>query len=236
MLFGIPFFVRSTIQMSNCYICHNILNKANTSKEHIISNACGGRLKSYKLLCKACNEKMGADFDSELAKQINPLAVLHNIKRDRKKSATVNRKFDGEPIDSNAVNKSIAKSAIGFFIMKRGDKKFIHHLIPFLLNKEKLDVVEPHLPDESFYHYEPGEVSHFIKLVGHPSERILYCYIGLFNTNGFIVRLNDQYDGPSINKTYIYDLLQSTELKKAILINYTRSQLFSFFPSPSLGI
>src|SRR5882757_760650 len=104
--------------MSNCYLCNNILNKKNTSKEHILSNACGGRLKSYKLLCRVCNEKMGADFDSELAKQFDHLAVLHQIKRDRKKIASPGEKTDNEPIDSNAVNKSIAKSAISFFIMK----------------------------------------------------------------------------------------------------------------------
>jgi len=216
--------------MSNCYICYSVLNKRTSSKEHIISNACGGRLKSFRLLCRACNEKMGAGFDAELAKQTSHVVALLDIKRDRKRT---HPEMDAEkgPIDGDAINKSIAKSAINFFIMKGGDKKFIQHLIPFFLNQEKLDGVEFHFPDESFYRYEPEEVSHIIKLVGHPTERILYCYIELFNTNNFIVRLNDHYDGPAINKTYIYDVLQSKELKKEFPVNYTRSELFSFFPN-----
>ncbi len=221
--------------MSNCYLCNNILNKKNTSKEHILSNACGGRLKSYKLLCKTCNEKMGADFDSELARQISHFSVSPDIKRDRKRSLAVRekqaviREMHVEPIDRNAVHKSIAKSAISFFILKKGDRKFIQHLIPFLSNTETLDAVEPHLPDKLSYKYDPEELSHIIKLVGRPSDKILYCYIGLFNTSGFIVRLNDDYDGPSIDKTYIYDVLQSIELKKEFTLDYTRDRLFSFF-------
>jgi len=207
------------LKMSNCYICLTILNKRTSSKEHIISNACGGRLKSFKLLCKTCNEKMGAGIDAELAKKIVPL---------RGRGAAADYEI-------TAAHKSIAKSAINFFLMKGGERKFIQHLIPFLLNMEKFEAVESHSPDKSFCSHEPEEVSHIIKLVGNPSERILYCYIGLFNTDGYIVRLNDQYDGPLINKTYIYDVLQSKELKKEILINYTRNELFSFF-SPAKDI
>ncbi|MES1159570.1 MAG: HNH endonuclease [Bacteroidota bacterium] len=200
--------------MSSCYICLTILNKRTSSKEHILSNACGGRLISFKLLCKTCNEKMGAGIDAELAKKIAPLRG----------------KMEAADFELTAVHKSIAKSAIDFFLMKRGERRYIQHLIPFLLNKQEMQAVAPHFPDKSFYNCEPGEISHRIKLVGNPSEGILYCYIGLFNTDGYLVRLNDHYDGPSIDKTYLYNLPQSKELKKEMAINYTRNELFSFFP------
>lgn len=214
--------------MSACYICGDVLNRRNSSQEHILINACGGRLKSFRLLCKDCNERTGADFDSELARQISPLAERFGIKRDRKKLVLSRYKIDG-PIDDNAVNKSIAKSAVSFFIMKRGDRKFIHHLIPFFLNKEKLDIVARHIPGISSYSDAPEEVSHIIKLVGCPSEKILYSYIGLFTTQGYLVRLNDHYDGPSMDRTYIYDVIQSQELEKEFDVSYSRSELFSFF-------
>ena len=201
------------LEMSNCYVCLTILNKHTSSKEHILSNACGGRLIAYKLLCKTCNEKMGAGIDAELAKR----------------TASLRGKVEATDYKITAVHKSIAKSAISFFLMKRGERKFIQHLIPFLLNNEKLETVVSHLPDKSLYSHQPDEVSHIIQLIGNPSEGILYCYIGLFNTDGYLVRLNDQYDGPVINKTYIYDVLQAGELKKEVLINYTRDKLFSLF-------
>lgn len=215
--------------MSACYICGDVLNRRTSSKEHILINACGGRLKSFRLLCKVCNERTGADFDLELARQISPLAERFDIKRDRKKLVLARDKIDG-PIDDNAANKSIVKTAISFFIMKGGDRKFIHHLIPFFLNKEKLDIVARHIPGISSYSDTPEEVSHIIKLVGCPSEKILYCYIGLFARQGYIVRLNDHYGGPSMDETYIYDVLQSREIKREFDINYSRGELFSFFP------
>lgn len=66
-----------------CYKCEIILAENNFSIEHVILNACGGKLKSKNLLCKDCNSKFGVKFDKELAKSVNPLANLLRIKRDR---------------------------------------------------------------------------------------------------------------------------------------------------------
>lgn len=67
----------------NCYKCEIQLTKENYSIEHVILNACGGRLKSNHLLCKKCNSNFGDSFDKELAETIAPLANLLRIKRDR---------------------------------------------------------------------------------------------------------------------------------------------------------
>ena len=43
-----------------CYICDEELTDTNNSDEHIILNAIGGHLHSNKLLCKRCNNTLGA--------------------------------------------------------------------------------------------------------------------------------------------------------------------------------
>lgn len=68
--------------MVTCYICEEEISQINESKEHIIPNAIGGRLKSKKLLCKECNNSFGDDYDASLVKQIN-LTTLLNIRRER---------------------------------------------------------------------------------------------------------------------------------------------------------
>lgn len=69
----------------NCYVCDVELIKENETEEHIILNAIGGKLKSKKLICKVCNSNFGGRIDDSLAKQLNPIANLLNIKRERGK-------------------------------------------------------------------------------------------------------------------------------------------------------
>ena len=66
-----------------CYCCDAVITDKNKSVEHIILNACGGRLKSDKLLCKECNSFFGTSFDSHLAKSTNALANLLMINREK---------------------------------------------------------------------------------------------------------------------------------------------------------
>ncbi|PKV52560.1 HNH endonuclease [Aquimarina sp. MAR_2010_214] len=73
-----------------CYKCEVELTKENFSTEHVILNACGGKLKSDSLLCKKCNSSFGDSFDKELAKTITPLANLLRIKRDRGNPPKIN--------------------------------------------------------------------------------------------------------------------------------------------------
>lgn len=68
--------------MNTCYMCPVELTEENSSKEHIILNAMGGRLKPKDLLCKTCNSKIGHDADSELAKQFEFLSAYLQVKRD----------------------------------------------------------------------------------------------------------------------------------------------------------
>ena len=66
-----------------CFICDELLTDENSSLEHVILNACGGKLKSTKLLCKGCNSKIGSKADSELSEQLNFFSTYVNVDRDR---------------------------------------------------------------------------------------------------------------------------------------------------------
>ncbi len=68
--------------MTKCYICEQEIISGNTYDEHIVLNSIGGKLHSKDLICRKCSPQFDA-IDSYLSKQLNPLANMLNIKRDR---------------------------------------------------------------------------------------------------------------------------------------------------------
>lgn len=68
--------------MVKCYVCEHELTSTNKYKEHIILNSIGGRLHSPNLICSKCSPLFD-EIDSCLSKQLNPIANMLNIKRDR---------------------------------------------------------------------------------------------------------------------------------------------------------
>src|SRR5699024_8821486 len=81
-----------------CYGCDEEITKENETEEHIILNAIGGKLKSKKILCKSCNSNFGSEIDESLAKQLNPIANLLDIKRDRGKPQNVKGPYNNKDI------------------------------------------------------------------------------------------------------------------------------------------
>ncbi|MCT3672560.1 HNH endonuclease [Elizabethkingia meningoseptica] len=71
--------------MNICYSCKTTLDAEKQSLEHIIPNSLGGRLKSKKLLCIECNNKLGEEIDAELGRQLNPFMNLFMLDRERGK-------------------------------------------------------------------------------------------------------------------------------------------------------
>jgi len=69
-----------------CFSCGEQILSNNQSNEHIIPNSIGGKKKVQNFICKTCNEKLGETWDAILAKQLNPLALLLGIKRERGES------------------------------------------------------------------------------------------------------------------------------------------------------
>jgi len=68
---------------SKCALCDVEITDTNDTKEHLIPNAIGGRKKIKRFICKTCNSISGDDWESELAKQLNPLSLFFGISRER---------------------------------------------------------------------------------------------------------------------------------------------------------
>ena len=64
--------------------CGNLLTEENSTKEHVIPNAIGGRKTVTGFICNSCNNNTGSLWDAELARQLNPLSLLLGIRRYRK--------------------------------------------------------------------------------------------------------------------------------------------------------
>lgn len=215
--------------MPNCYNCKTELTESNKSKEHIILNALGGRLKSSDLLCIKCNSDMGSSCDGVLAKQFALISAILDISRERKEIPIIkggklkdgtevnllngntprlanpkleSRKIEGgveykivardekemqqllssikknhplfdidkamdsaknkksslkQPITYQQVFggveafRSIAKTAINYYIYRKGNPENIVELIPFLLGKNEMDIVKHFHPNKSIY-------------------------------------------------------------------------------------
>lgn len=90
--------------MKYCYLCHKILNPQNESKEHILLNSIGGRLKSKKLLCKFCNSKFGHVADSELANQLAFLSSFLQIKREKGNNPKINGAKNKDGVEYNILD------------------------------------------------------------------------------------------------------------------------------------
>jgi hypothetical protein len=64
-----------------CAICGKVIIEADDSDEHIINRAIGGRRTVRGLLHLACNNGAGRTWDAGLAKQLQPLSLHFDVKR-----------------------------------------------------------------------------------------------------------------------------------------------------------
>ena len=68
---------------NECMSGGHAVTSANDSREHIVSNAMGGRKKTKGFLCEPCNNTTGSAWDAELARQLNALCHFFEIARER---------------------------------------------------------------------------------------------------------------------------------------------------------
>lgn len=140
--------------MKTCYICDTALNDKNKSKEHIILNAIGGKLKSSELLCNLCNSKLGHEADSELAKQLLFIASYLQIKRDsgnfpilkglKTKDGAEYHLLDGsKPILSKpTVTIEESNNTVSFSISARNENEFLSILKGIKKKYPSIDIEE----------------------------------------------------------------------------------------------
>jgi hypothetical protein len=77
--------VKAIRRMGNCVLCGVTVSAANDSREHIITNSIGGRLRTRGFVCRTCNSSAGHSWDAELARQLNSLCLFFGIDRQRGK-------------------------------------------------------------------------------------------------------------------------------------------------------
>ena len=77
-----------------CGLCGTAVTGENSSREHVIPNAIGGRKRVSNFLCVACNSTTGSEWDNELIRQLRPLCTMLNVKRARGR----NRPFEVETV------------------------------------------------------------------------------------------------------------------------------------------
>ncbi|VVQ18547.1 HNH endonuclease [Pseudomonas fluorescens] len=93
----------------DCYLCSEPLTPQNDSGEHIIPNSIGGIREVKGFICRACNGKAGGTWDTDLAKQLNKLALFFRVVRDRGENRA-------EVIETTAGEKLIYdKNSLKFF-------------------------------------------------------------------------------------------------------------------------
>ncbi|WP_057455412.1 HNH endonuclease, partial [Pseudomonas savastanoi] len=93
----------------DCYLCSEPLTFQNDSGEHIIPNSIGGKREVKGFICGACNGAAGETWDSDLAKQLNKLALFFRVVRDRGENRS-------EVIETTAGEKLIyGKNSLKFF-------------------------------------------------------------------------------------------------------------------------
>lgn len=124
--------------------------------------------------------------------------------------------------------RAIVKMAVNFYILNGGHREFIEHLIPYIKHGGVEDPVWFYYDhDEEILDKDPNQVIHGLILKGDPSEKILWCYVELFNALRFIVLLNDHYRGDIFSKEYLYDVLQVKEVTKRNVVTVNRSKILN---------
>ncbi|NEQ20706.1 MAG: HNH endonuclease [Microcoleus sp. SIO2G3] len=133
--------------MTKCYICEQEIIPGNTYDEHIVLNSLGGKLHSKGLICRKCSSQFDV-IDSYLSKQLNPLANMLNIQRDRgnpqpiqaemvKTGKKISLAPGGQPV---LVEPTIETTEDGIHISAR-DRKQLRQVLQGLKRKyPKLDV------------------------------------------------------------------------------------------------
>lgn len=71
------------IEKFKCALCDCEITNDTDSKEHVIPQSIGGRLKVKGFICKVCNNTKGDSWDAELARLLNFFSLFLGISRER---------------------------------------------------------------------------------------------------------------------------------------------------------
>lgn len=107
-----------------CFVCGRPLTEENKSKEHILLNAAGGKLKSYDIMCKKCNADLGSKSDEALALQLRPMVNFLGVKRDNGTTPNIPLQSpDGRKYEMSDGGKPVMGEALIDFDAKTGEMR-----------------------------------------------------------------------------------------------------------------
>lgn len=167
-------------------------------------------------------------------KQIDVEDILSKAKKERKylsEKYEVNIVIGGEK-----AFRSICKTAINFYMLNGGSKKYIEHLISYIRGEGNSNCVQYFYNNSDIIPKNSDEVLHSIVIKGNSNEKLLLAYIELFNCYKFIILLNDEYDGNNIDITYHFNVLQRSEVNKSSSLNISRSEILGLLQSSQLPL
>lgn len=107
--------------MPRCLFCATSITHA-TPPEHILLDCLGGRLKSRRVLCAACNRRLGGGVDAAFARAVEPFRAFHRLP-----SGSRNRVPDvmpdpaPPPFDQPFALRSMAKMALLLWADRLGE-------------------------------------------------------------------------------------------------------------------
>ena len=133
---------------------------------------------------------------------------------------------------------AILKMAVSQYIDKTDDIENVKSAIEDIRNPPKdikdFKKVELCILEKDIFEVEEGEISHSILLNASAEKQKLYAVIQLFNTQQYIVKLSDTYNGSDFTDLYVYDVLKKSEIKKEILWTPDFDFIFYFkYPASS---
>jgi|GEM_PF-2091122 len=204
--------------MRTCYYCDSILTNRNRSAEHVIPNAIGGTLVSYKLLCRSCNFQLGETVDAVLVRHFQEFTSQLSFARDRKKQRKDRRTKAGEETEvqnnDNASKETeqdivllgIAKIAIGLYLHKGGERQYADLAIQKLKGELPIHGMARPIPKPLLQHNGDFKTKHTIKVTGSVTTRMLQAFVLLFDEYAYLVNISDRYDGGEIAFQYEAEL------------------------------
>ena len=160
------------VKQQSCALCGGLFEQLNGDEEHIIPNAIGGKKKVGGFLCRKCNNDTGTEWDAALARQLNPISNLLNIKRERNavpelmletaKGRSLRHRSDGH-ITTSRYDESI-EEVEGKIIIKVSapSKKVLKRHLPGLVRRyprlKRVNLLQ-HVEQEKEYAADPMGIS-----------------------------------------------------------------------------
>lgn len=129
---------------------------------------------------------------------------------------------------------SIIKSAVNYYMDSYHDLNTIKQLIPYIKGeKDAKEVLFLHHFKDLPYITNSKEVTHMIHLEGHKETKLLYAMMEYYGIYVYIVVLNQNYQGPDINQTYAYDVIEGKKIERNFALTLTLKDLTDFRDLPN---